>query len=92
MTRVRLRGQLICHDDRDAALVAEHLPLHTELSRAEDGCISFEVSPTEDPLVWQVDELFADSAAFKAHQDRVTDSEWGRATAAVERRYVTEGV
>ena len=92
MASVRLRGQLICHDDRDAALVAKHLPLHAELSRAEDGCISFEVSPTEDPLVWKVDEVFADAAAFMTHQNRVTDSEWGRATAAIERRYVTEGV
>ncbi|MEZ5086110.1 MAG: hypothetical protein R2722_07640 [Tessaracoccus sp.] len=37
--------------------------------------------------MWQVDELFVDAAAFAAHQDRVARSEWGRATAGIERRY-----
>lgn len=64
-----------------------HLPEHIRLTRAEPGCLSFEVSPTINPLVWQVDEQFQDDASFLAHQQRVAASEWGRATASIERRY-----
>lgn len=90
MPPVRLSGQLICADDQDAAIVAQHLPLHQYLSRAEPGCLTFEVHRTDDPHVWQVDEEFADDAAFAAHQERAANSEWGRATAGIERRYRVE--
>ena len=36
--------------------------------------------------------LFQDAAAFTAHQQRVAGSEWGRATAGIERRYEIEGI
>ncbi|MGC4932106.1 putative quinol monooxygenase [Gordonia sp. DT30] len=84
---VALSGQLICRDDEELAAVRRHLPHHRALSRAEPGCLSFEVRPTGDPYVWQVDELFVDDEAFDAHQARVMASEWGRVTAAIERRY-----
>lgn len=87
MARVRLSGQLVCADGAQRALVEEHLPRHLELTHAEPGCLSFAVVPTDDPLVWQVDELFVDEAAFALHQDRVRASEWGRATAGIERLY-----
>lgn len=87
MSTVRLSGRLVCHDEREAVLVAQHLPLHVELTRAEPGCINFEVSPTGDPLVWVVEEEFVDATSFAAHQDRVTGSTWGRATAGIQRDY-----
>ena len=90
MPHVKLSGQLICADDREVAIVQQHLPLHQRLSRAEPGCLTFEVVQTDDPRVWQVDEVFADEAAFAAHQERVPRSEWGRATAGIERRYRSE--
>ncbi|MGO1582998.1 MAG: putative quinol monooxygenase [Actinomycetaceae bacterium] len=71
-------------------IVQHHLPRHTALTRAEPACLAFEVRRTRDPLVWQVDELFADGAGFAAHQERAAASEWGRATAHVERRYIIE--
>lgn len=43
-------------------------------------------------MVWQVDECFQDSSAFKAHQDRVAGSAWGRATAGIERCYAIDGL
>lgn len=89
---ITLTGQLVCADAADLAIVRDHLPLHTELTRAEPGCISFAVEPTTDPLVWQVDERFADAAAFEAHQARVKASAWGRATAGIARRYETQGL
>jgi len=87
MSSVRLTGQLVCDSLGQARVVEENLPLHTQLTRAEPGCVSFEVTQTHDPLVWQVDELFQDAESFSAHQRRVADSEWGRATAGIERRY-----
>lgn len=87
MPHVRLSGQLICTGDQETAIVAQHLPLHQHLTRAEPGCLTFEVQQTDDPHVWQVDEEFADDAAFAAHQERAANSEWGRATAGIERRY-----
>lgn len=91
MNTVRLSGQLVCHDRDQAAVVVQHLPLHVKLTRAEEGCVSFEVEPTEEPLVWQVDERFRDAAALRAHKERVAESEWGRVTAGIARRYIVEG-
>lgn len=90
MSEVFLSGQLICATDGEAALVARHLPRHVELTLAEPGCRGFVVAPTGNPLVWQVDEHFSDAASFEAHQARVRSSEWGRATAGIERRYTIE--
>lgn len=92
MTEVRLSGQLVCQDLDEAAIVVEHLARHVELTLAEPGCVSFKVNATEDPWVWQVDELFYDAASFRAHQDRVAASEWGRATAGIQRRYTVTGL
>lgn len=92
MGGVHLSGQLVCRDGDEAAVVARHLARHMELTRVEAGCISFSVAPTADPLVWQVDELFRDAAAFRVHQERVATSDWWRATAGIERRYTTEGL
>jgi quinol monooxygenase YgiN len=79
---VFLTGYLVCSDHDQVEVVAQHLPLHVELTRAEDGCISFQVNLTQNPLVWQVDEQLPDSASFRSHQQRVAVSEWDRATAA----------
>lgn len=89
---ILLTGQLVCADASDLALVQQYLPLHRELTHAEPGCVSFAVEPTTDPLVWQVDECFADAAAFSAHQARVKASQWGRATAGMTRRYEIQGL
>lgn len=92
MKNVTLTGQLICRDKEEVAVVAQHLPLHIELTRAEEGCISFEVQPTPRSGEWQVEEKFRDADAFRDHQKRVTESEWGRVTAGMERRYTVEGM
>lgn len=92
MDTVRLQGRLICRDPQEAALVTAHLPQHIELTRAEPGCISFAVDATDDPRVWNVDEEFEDAASFRAHQARVRDSVWGRATERIERAYTIDGL
>lgn len=92
MTQVHLTGELVCRSHEDASVVVEHLARHVALTRAEAGCISFSVTPTGDALVWHVDEWFHDAAAFRKHQERVAGSDWGRATAGMERRYMVEGL
>ncbi len=91
MPSVRLNGQLICADASQDEIVRRELPDHLVVTRAEPGCLSFEVTATADPLVWQVAEEFADAAAFEAHQRRVATSPWGRATTGIERRYTIDG-
>lgn len=88
--QVHLTGRLICADADEAAIVARYLPDHIRLSRAEPGCLRFEVTPA-DPLVWQVDEVYADRDSFAAHQARTQASDWFRATAAVKRDYTITG-
>jgi len=71
----------------DIPLVETHLPEHLRLTRAEPGCISFDVTQTDDPLIWRVEELFVDRAAFDFHQQRTRASEWFAATSAIPRDY-----
>lgn len=89
---VTLTGQLICKTDAEADRVRAALETHISLTRAEPGCLSFKVVPTQDPLIWQVDEAFSDAAAFKAHQARAEKSDWAVQTAGIERRYTVAGL
>ena len=91
-TEVILTGTLICSCADQAARVQAALAHHIALTRAEPGCLAFDVSPTDDPLVWQVKERFRDQAALAAHQDRVTASDWGRQTKGIARDYVITGL
>lgn len=84
---VRLSGFLRCASVEDIQLVETHLPAHLRLTRAELGCIFFDVTQTDDPLVWRVEELFVDRAAFDFHQQRTRASEWFTATSTIPRDY-----
>jgi quinol monooxygenase YgiN len=88
---IHLTGRLICASHAQARAVVMGLPDHLRLTRAEAGCLFFDVTPTDDPLIWLVEERFADHAAFAAHQARAADSDWGAQTAGITRDYaVTE--
>jgi quinol monooxygenase YgiN len=88
---IRVTGTLSCTTEAEAARVRQFLPDHINLSRAEPGCLSFNVDPTDDALVWRLDESFADRAAFEAHQSRTRASAWFEATATLKRDFrVTE--
>lgn len=89
---VRLSGFLRCASGEDAGTVRRHLADHIRLTRAEPGCISFEVAQTDDPLVWRVEEVFADRAAFDFHQQRTRASEWFSATSSIQRDYEISGL
>jgi len=84
---IRLTGQLVCQTMQQAETVAQHLPEHIRLSRAEVGCIKFDVQQTDNPLVWQVDETFANQSAFEAHQRRTRESVWWKETASIARNF-----
>jgi autoinducer 2-degrading protein len=84
---VILKGHLDVPDS-DINLVEEHLSTHIILSRAECGCISFDVRvDPENPNRYVVEEEFTTHSAFDAHQARVKQSEWGRVTAHLNRKY-----
>ncbi|NJS38584.1 MAG: antibiotic biosynthesis monooxygenase [Rhodobacteraceae bacterium] len=89
---IHVTGTLTCATEVEAEIVRRCLPTHIALSRAEPGCLTFNVDPTEDPLVWRLDETFTDRAAFEAHQARTRASEWFTATNGLARDFkVTEG-
>lgn len=89
---VTLNGTLTCASQAEADRVGAYLPEHIRLTRAEAGCLSFEVLQTADPMVWSVSERFTDAAAFEAHQVRTSTSEWARETAGIARDYTIDGL
>jgi len=92
MPRITLTGTLICVPD-DVDIVTEALPAHVEASRAEPGCLDFEITQSgDDPCVFHVREAFSDAAAFEAHQARTRGSEWWQKTAHIPRDYRIEGL
>lgn len=91
--QVSLTGELVCSGPDELALVLAHAQDHVDASRAEPGCLQFDLWQTEDPLVFRVAERFADLAAYRAHQARNRASVWGPLTARIERRnFVRQGV
>ncbi|WP_095589766.1 putative quinol monooxygenase [Actibacterium ureilyticum] len=90
--RIRLTGHIDVPADRRAAVMAA-LPDHIRLTRAEPGCLAFDVTP--DPSVpgrLLVSELFTDQTAFDAHQARAGASDWAQVTAGIPRHYSIDHV
>ncbi|MEM7366147.1 MAG: antibiotic biosynthesis monooxygenase [Pseudomonadota bacterium] len=87
MARVALAGYIIV-PPRDLDAVIKELPNHISLTKSEPGCLSFDViQSTENPLRFDVSELFESQLAFEEHQTRVQSSYWGEVTRRVERHY-----
>lgn len=82
---IRLAGRLTCLPE-DAASVRRALDEHIRLSRAEPGCLSFDVTETA-PCEFTVVERFVDRAAFDAHQTRTRASDWWRVTSHMPRSF-----
>ncbi|WP_108853355.1 putative quinol monooxygenase [Albidovulum aquaemixtae] len=88
MARVTLRGFLIARSLEEADRVSMLLPDHIRLTRAELGCLRFEVLRSHaDPCRFAVTEAFRDRAAFDAHRARAAASVWGRTTKGIPRDY-----
>ena len=85
--KVFLDGYMAVPPDR-AAAVTRALPDHIALTRAEPGCLAFDVAvDPSDPSRVLVSEVFVDRAAFEAHQARAKTSAWAEVTAGLDRHY-----
>ncbi|MDN5786312.1 putative quinol monooxygenase [Pseudorhodobacter sp.] len=87
MGMTTLTGTLTCATPAEAELVQTYLPEHIRLSRAESGCLKFEVTPSNEFMVWTLDEAFVDADAFKAHQTRTESTIWAEQTAHIARNF-----
>lgn len=87
---IAVTGTLTCSTAEEADLVRQHLPEHIRLSRAEPGCVKFNVDPTDNPLVWRLDEAFVDRQAFEAHQARTRGSIWFQVSSSLARDFLVE--
>lgn len=87
---IRLKGHLICLTEAEAQAVRGHRTTHQALTRAEPGCLSFDILDTDDPLIFDVQEAFRDRPAFDAHQARTRDSAWFAATRTILRDFRVE--
>ena len=83
--QVAISGRLSCSDANQLKTLLEYLPSHIALSRAEPGCLFFDIAQTDDPLIWQVEELYADEAALDAHKARTAASIWADKSAGITR-------
>ncbi|MEH6361319.1 MAG: antibiotic biosynthesis monooxygenase [Amylibacter sp.] len=89
---IHLQGHLDVPSERmDAVLSA--VTDHIALTHAEEGCLSFEVTPCSDVQGrFLVAETFKNRAAFDQHQARTKASPWANITAGLPRDYkITEG-
>lgn len=73
---IRLTGTVTCKTPDDRRVIETYIPDHIRLSRAEPGCLTFDVVQTADPMIWHLDETYTDQAAFDAHQTRNRASIW----------------
>ena len=91
MSKVILSGHIVVIES-ELASVRNALLIHIEATRAEDGCIVFNVEEhTAEVGRFDVYEEFEDSDAFRFHQKRVRESDWGSITKNVVRHYSVEG-
>ncbi|WP_146585476.1 putative quinol monooxygenase [Puniceibacterium confluentis] len=87
---IHLTGTLTCAP-QDRQTVRDALPAHIRHTRAEPGCLEFEVVETR-PGVFAVSELFVDRAAYEVHQTRTKASDWFTATVGMTRDYTVSEV
>lgn len=92
MSKITLQGHIIVSDS-DLAQVNKELSNHKALTRAESGCLVFNVTIDDENFnKFNVYEEFVDQCAFNQHQQRVKDSTWGQVTQHVDRHYeITHG-
>ena len=85
----RLEGYIEVPLERIAEVEAA-LGEHIALTRAEPGCIFFNVDPCPEVAGrFLVSEAFAGKDAFDAHQSRASASPWAKVSAGIPREYKT---
>lgn len=89
---VVLEGHIDVPADRVEA-VTNALPQHIALTRAEAGCIYFDV--TADQAIegrFNVYEIFIERTAFDFHQKRAGASPWAEVSDGIDRHYVVTDI
>ena len=89
---VRLTGMLTCATQGEGHTVELMVAENIALTVNDPGCLRFSVRRRSGSLIWEVDEVFDSTEAFRAHQARVQQSAWGKATAHIARDYVIHGL
>ncbi len=87
-----LNGRLICKDVAQMLLAVDLLSEHAALTRAEPGNLRFDVVQGDDPLIFELRELYTGKQAFQAHRARLYDSRWGRESHGIAREFTREQV
>ena len=88
---IHINGTIACDPD-DLELLLTALPGHLALSRAEPGCLAFDIRVSgADPCVFVVTERFADRAAFDTHTARTRASSWWAKTRHIPRKITMSG-
>lgn len=89
---VSLTGHVDVPADRLDAVRAA-LPEHIRLTRAETGCLHFNVTESAElPGRLLVSESFTSPEAFRAHQARLAATAWAEVTTGLERHYTITGL
>ncbi len=87
MSKVLLTGTMTCAPsevDDVLSVMADHI----RKSRAEAGCMQFELWQDElTPTAFHVSEVFLSEAAFAKHQERTQGSDWWRITRHMSRDF-----
>ena len=87
MGKVILSGYVVATKEDLPAIVAA-LPEHIRLTRAESGCIVFNVKQDSENLCrFNVYEEFIDQISFDKHQARIKNTKWSHATKNLLRHY-----
>ncbi len=64
------------------------IEIHVELSRAEEGCLMFDlIESLEEPGRFDLYEEFVDMNAFEQHKLRAETSEWAEVSKEVQRDF-----
>jgi len=87
LSKVILQGYVIVAD-ADLADVKRGLVSHVKLTRQEEGCLVFDVyQDTENMNRFNVYEEFTSQKAFELHQQRLSNTEWGKVSTKLEKHY-----
>lgn len=88
--KIGLTGYIDVPRSRLAEVTAA-LSEHIRLTRAETGCISFNVTPDPDHAGrFNVAEVFINQSAFDLHQSRTANSNWAHVAKGIARNYQIE--
>ncbi|TWU54867.1 DinB superfamily protein [Rubripirellula tenax] len=89
---ITLTGYIIVSEE-EIAQIREALPKHIDATRAESGCLRFDVNESEHERGrFDVYEQFRDRESFEQHQARAKASEWANISRNVERHYTVSGM